>query len=153
MCSTNCRVLADKSREDLPGKDKKEVRDQLLEEARTIYQAESAAQARQRLASVSDTWRQHPPKAVVTLERDFEQTIAYYRLAGVAREILRTTSLLERTNRELRRKIRQAGSFTSRAGAEVAIYLQVRRLHARWAKKTWWEVSHDLYFDLYTLNP
>lgn len=147
------RNVADKSREDLPGKDKKEVRGQLLEEARNIYQADSAAQARQRLAAVSDTWRQRAPKAVATLERDFEQTIAYYRLAGVARELLRTTSLLERTNRELRRKFRQAGSFTSRAGAEVAIYLQVRRLHARWAKKTWWEVSHDLYFDLYTLNP
>ena len=56
-------MLADKSREDLPGKDKKEVRDQLLEEASNIYQAESAAQARQRLAAVSDTWRQrarHP---------------------------------------------------------------------------------------------
>lgn len=57
------RNVADKSREDLPGKDKKEVRGQLLEEARNIYQADSAAQARQRLAAVSDTWRQrarHP---------------------------------------------------------------------------------------------
>ncbi len=39
--------------------------------------------------------------AVATLERDFEQTIAYYALEGVARELIRTTSLLERTNREL----------------------------------------------------
>lgn len=147
------RNVADKSREDLPGKDNKEVRGQLLEEVRTIYQAESAAQPRQRFVAVSDTWRQRAPKAVATLERDFEQTIAYSRLTGVAREILRTTSLLERTNRELRCKFRQAGSFTSRAGAEVAIYLQVRRLHARWANKTWWQVSHDLYFDLYNLNP
>ncbi len=81
------------------------------------------------------------------------QTIAYYRPAGVAREILRTTSLLERTNRELRRKFRQAGSFSSRSGAEVATYLQVRRLHARWTEKTWWEVSHDLYLDFCNLNP
>ena len=31
-------------------------------------------------------------KIVATLERDFEQTVAYYALDGVARELLRTTS-------------------------------------------------------------
>ncbi len=113
----------------------------------------ASTEARQRLAVVVATWHQRAPKALATLERDFEQTIAYYRLPGVAREILRTTSLLERTNRELRRKFRQVGSFSSRSGAEVTIYLQVRLLHARWTKKTWWEVSHDLYFDFCNLNP
>ena len=41
----------------------------------------------------------------------------------------------------------------SRKGAEVAIYLQVQRLHAHWADESWWEVSHALYFDLGNLNP
>lgn len=62
---------------------------------------------------------------MATLERDFEQTIAYYALEGVARELIRTTSLLERTNRELRRKFRQVGCFSSLKGAEVAIYVTV----------------------------
>jgi transposase-like protein len=83
------------------------------------------------------------------------QTIAYYRLPDVARTWTRTTSLLERTNRQLRRKFRQVGSFASEKGAEVALYLQVQRLNARWSKdqKTWWEVSHSLYFDFLALNP
>jgi transposase-like protein len=38
------------------------------------------------------------------LEREFEQTIHYDALEGMVREVVRTTSLLERTNRELRRK-------------------------------------------------
>jgi transposase-like protein len=46
------------------------------------------------------------------------------------REVVRTTSLLERTNRELRRKFRHAGCFSSLRGAEVAVYLQVTRLNA-----------------------
>jgi len=45
-------------------------------------------------------------------------------------EVVRTTSLLERTNRELRRKFRQAGCFSSPKGAEVAVYIQVTRLNA-----------------------
>src|SRR5437667_1502434 len=77
----------------------------------------------------------------------------YYSLPSVAREWIRTTSLLERTNRQLRRKFRQAVTFGSHKGAEVAIYLQVQRLHAHWADESWWEVSHALYFDLGNLNP
>lgn len=90
---------------------------------------------------------------MATFQRDFEQTIAYYALEGVARELMRTTSLLERINRELRRKFRQVCCFGSPQGAEVAIYLQVKRLNARWSKQTWWETSCMLYFDFLTLNP
>jgi transposase-like protein len=90
---------------------------------------------------------------VATLERDFEQTIAYYQLSGVPQEWIRTTSLLERTNRELRRKFRQAVTFGSQKGAQVAIYLQVQRLHAQWSQQTWWDVSHSLSLQLWNLNP
>ena len=95
----------------------------------------------------------NPPSAVATLERDFEQTIANSALDGVARELIRTTSLLERTNRELRRKFRQVCCFGSPRRAEVAISIQVKRLNARWSKKTWWETSRSLYFDFLNLDP
>ena len=147
------RNVADKSREELKGEANKETRKQLLEQASAIYQAESAADARARLATFAQTWLAQAPKTVATLTRDFEQTIAYYALDGVARELIRSTSLLERTNRELRRTFRQVCGFGSLKGAEVAIYLQVKRFNARWAKKTWWETSRSLYFDFLGLNP
>ena len=147
------RNVADKCREELKGDAHKETRKQLMEQASAVYQAGSAEEARGRLAVFAETWRAQTPKAVATLERDFEQTIAFYALDGVARELIRTTSLLERTNRELRRKFRQVCCFGSSTGAEVAIYLQVKRLNARWSKQTWWETSHSLYFDFLNLNP
>ena len=147
------RNVADKCREDLKGEAHKETRKQLLEQASAIYQAESAAEARARLVAFAENWQARAPKAVATFQRDFEQTIAYYGLEGVARELIRTTSLLERTNRELRRKFRHVCCFGSFKGAEVAIYLQVKRLNARWSKQTWWESSQLLYFDFRNLNP
>ncbi len=142
------RNVADKARSELKGEERCEERKQLLEQASVMYQAESAAQACQRLAQWAEDWRERAPKAVATLERDFEQTLVYYSLESVAWAWLRTTSLLERTNRQLRRKFRQAVTFGSRKGAEVALYLQVQRLHAHWTKESWWEISHMLYFDL-----
>src|SRR5947209_16895220 len=105
------RNVAEKARSELKGEEKREERKQLLEQARAIYQAESAAQARERLARWAEQWCACAPKAVATLERDFEQTLVYYSLPSVAREWIRTTSLLERTNRQLRRKFRQAVTF------------------------------------------
>jgi hypothetical protein len=147
------RNVADKCREELKGKQKKEERKKLLAQVSAIYQAESASEARARLVTFADAWRTRAPKTVDTLQRDFEQTIAYYALEGIARELVRTTSLLERINRELRRKFRQVCGFGSPKGAEVAIFLQVKRLNARWSKQTWWETSHALYFDFLTLHP
>ncbi len=145
-----CNV-ANKCREELKGEANKETRKQLLEQASAIYQANSAAEASARLVGIAASWHARAPKAVATLERDFEQTIAYYALGGVARELIRTTSLLERTNREVRRKLCQVCCFGSLKGTEVAIYLQFKRLNTRWSKKTWWETSQLLYFDFLTL--
>jgi len=122
---------------------------QRLPQASAIYQAETAAQARERLRSVVSAWKEQAPKAVATLQRDFEQTIAFFALGGIARELVRTTSLLERTNRELRRKFRQACCFSSRRGADVAIYLQVQRLHARWTKTSWAQTARSLSLAFY----
>lgn len=147
------RNVADKCQEDLKGDANKPTRKQVLEQASAIYQAESATQARARLAIFAEEWQARTPKTVATLQRDFEQTIAYYQLEGVARELVRTTSLLERTNREVRRKFRQVCGFGSPTGAEVAIFLQVKRLNARWSKQTWWQTSQHLYFEFLTLHP
>jgi putative transposase len=147
------RNVADKARSELKGEDKREQRKHLMEQAKAIYQAESASQAKERLQLWATQWQQCAPKAVATLEKDFEHTLVYYTLDAITREWIRTTSLLERTNRELRRKFRQAVSFGSQIGAEVAVYLQVQRLHARWTDASWWQVSHDLLFALWKADP
>ncbi len=51
------RNVADKSREDLPGKEHRETRQQLIEQASAIYQAKSAVQARQRFQAWAAQWR------------------------------------------------------------------------------------------------
>jgi transposase-like protein len=113
--------VADKARENLSGEANRESREQRLAQTRAMYQAGTPAQAYERLSSFVHTWQEQAPKAVATLQRNFEQTIAISALGGIVRELVRTASLLERTHRELRRKFRQACCFSSRRGAEVAI--------------------------------
>jgi transposase-like protein len=102
----------------------------LMEQAAAVYEAASAAEAQARLVAFAEQWSSTQPQAVATFEREFEQTIGYYSLQGMVREVVRTTSLLEHTNRELRRKFRQVGSVSSPQGAEVAVSIHVTRLNA-----------------------
>jgi hypothetical protein len=119
--------VRDKCRTELKGDDHQEERRQLMHEAKAIYQAESAEQAKEQLALWSSRWGDLAPESVATFGRDFDATLAYYQLEGIALQWVRSTSLLERVNRQLRRKFRQALSFGSLQGAEVALYCTVFR--------------------------
>jgi hypothetical protein len=142
-----------KVRSELKGKEHREKRNLLMKEASAIYQAPTACEAATRLHTWVQRWQECAPHTVATLQRDFESTIVFYRLETVTREWIRTTSLLERTNRAFRTKFRQAVTFGSQIGAEVALYLQVLRLHTSWTNGSWWQVSHDLPFALRELHP
>ena len=145
--------VAEKVRSELKGKENRERRKQIMEQAALIYRAPQAEQARERLSAWAQQWYPQAPHAVATLERDFEQTLISYQLDDVTRQWIRTTSLLERTKRELRRKFRQAVTFGCYVGANVAVFLQVQRLHAFWTNVAWWQASHDLYVVLADLHP
>jgi len=103
----------------------------VLTEASAIYDAPDAAAARERAAAFHLHWQEQEPKAVATLERDFDMTLTYYALLEEAQAIgnvwrpqcLRTTSLLEGENGCLRAKWRQARSFWSAEGQTGALWL------------------------------
>lgn len=107
----------------------------VIEEASAIYDAPSAAEARERAAAFRLHWQEQEPKAVATLERDFEMTLTYYALLDEAQasgsawrpQCLRTTSLLEGENGSLRAKWRQARSFWSVEGQTGALWLVARQ--------------------------
>ena len=123
-------------------------------QAKGIYQAKNAQQARELLSNWVEKWQQLEPKAVASLQRDFETTLTYYSLEEAVAQLARTTSLLERTNRELRRKFRQVGVWGSEVGAAAGVFLQVARLNCWWSKASWWLTSQDLFFTLFSFpNP
>jgi transposase-like protein len=146
-------TIGTKMRSELKGKEQREKRKLLMKEASEIYHAATASQATTRLDQWAQRWQGCAPDAVATLKRDFEATVVFYQLDTITREWIRTTSLLERANRAFRTKFRQAVTFGSQIGAEVALYLQVLRLHTHWTNGSWWEVSHDLPFALRELHP
>ncbi len=105
-------------------------RQTILDEVRLIWKADCEPQAWLRYNAFSKKWQDSQPKAVRTLQRDFERTMAFYQVHAQAADrgedwpltALRTTSHLERENRNFRRRFRQAVLFHSQHGLEAAVF-------------------------------
>jgi transposase-like protein len=120
--------------EGMTAKERRKRRGEVLKDAAQVYRGENEAEIRRRLAGFRAKWAEKEPKAVATLERDFDQTLAYLKVLERARtrgeawrvECLRTTSPLERVQRQFRQKQRQLLISHSERGVDAAIELVIR---------------------------
>lgn len=114
--------------QDLDPQAKKKFSTDFLRSAARIWQAEHKNQALCLYQAFCETWQKTQPKAIHTLHRDFEATLAFYDAQEDAEtkgehwpaHFLRTTSPLERMFREFRKRFRQAVLFHSNAGLLAA---------------------------------
>lgn len=111
-----------------------DFRRQLLQPLQAIFYADDEAEATHLRDCFIDEFEHDQPELVATLQRDWHETIAFFkvldRFPDWERTALRTTSLLERVNRMLRRLFQPKGAFHSTAGvlATVARVLNPKRL-------------------------
>jgi hypothetical protein len=110
---------------------KTDYKRKLAEDVAAIWEAKSEAEALRRMEAVVESYQAEQPLAMSTLQRDFEKTLQFY---GVQREaalsgkewpaeLLRTSSLLERANREIRRAIRRGCAWPCEQGLRVRVWL------------------------------
>jgi transposase-like protein len=115
----------------------REYKQAILQQAERIWQADDVRTARQWQQAFCQQWRAEQPVAVDTLSRDFDLTLTFYQVWADAHargedwplQLLRTSSHLERENRETRSLFRHHLLFHSQQGLSAALLLQslVRR--------------------------
>jgi len=114
--------------------ERRQFKRDVLQQAQTLFFAEDETEAHTLQQALIHKFRETQTKFVDTLQRDWHETIAFFRVLRCfpdwKRTALRTTSLLERVNRMLRRLFRPKGAFHSRYGilATVARVLNPKRL-------------------------
>jgi putative transposase len=96
---------------------------------RAVYRARTRRAAVAASWRWARAWRGRHPVLVRNLERDLDDLLAVFALPEPLRASLRTTNLIERAFRELRRRLRPIGSLTDRRSADRILYGQVLRLN------------------------
>lgn len=114
-------------------KAKRQRKKAILADAGRVYDGASEADIRARAEVFRDAWQGREPKAVANLFLDFDKTLAYLAIdfpLSLA-SLIRTTNLLERFHKEMRRKQRDVGMFQSEQGCETLWYLLSMRETAK----------------------
>ena len=102
---------------------------------RSIYRARTRRAAVAAYWRWAKAWRPRHPVIVRRLERDLDDLLAVFALPEHARASLRTTNLIERAFRELRRRLRPVGCLADRRSADRILYGQVLRLNELLARR------------------
>jgi hypothetical protein len=117
----------------LTRKERKRRRKKILKDFKGIWEARRYETVLRRYLKVVRKYRDTQPQAVATLRRDFRATVTYYALEKQSptwkREYLRTTSHLERFNRNIRRRTRLANAYHSDPGVAAMMSQVVRQFH------------------------
>ena len=119
----------------------------IRQDASSVYDAETPEEAREQLAAFGRRWTRREPEAVVTFRRDFEATLTYLTIPLEYRRWIRTSNPLERTIRELRRRLRSMGTFQGLDSCRRLVYVAIKKLsHQRrnsvpyslWTSQPWY---------------
>jgi transposase-like protein len=112
---------------------KKERKRAILADASQIYATDVEGEIRARAQGFRDTWEAREPQAGAAFFHDFAQTLCYlpvhFPRAYVS--LIRTTNLLERFHKEIRRTQRDIGMLQSTSGSDVLWYRVAMRETAK----------------------
>jgi transposase-like protein len=112
---------------------KQAYKKEILADAGDIYSTDVEVEIRARAQVFRNKWGAREPKAVAVFMNDFDLTLSYLSVhfprAHVS--LIRTTNLLERFHKEVRRKQRDIGMLQSEAGGDVLWYMVAMRENAK----------------------
>jgi len=114
---------------------KKRDVDLCIKEARAIYDAKSKKEAEQAYAKWEKKWKPIAPKAVRCVEKDLEELLNFYSCPKAIWIKVRTTNVIERAFREVRRRTRPMSCFNHDQSIQRIVYAVLSRLNEQWGKK------------------
>ena len=120
---------------------KKSDQIQVLAEAKEIYKAETKRRAIKLFRHWMNRWHRKYPQAVHCIEKDLDELLNFLeipikeRCRKLIRRRIRTTNVIERAFREVRRRTRPMSCFTNQDSVNRIIYAILTRLNNKWKDK------------------
>ena len=114
----------------------KRYREECVNQAAQIMYAPSATVAAKRFRAWKRQWQARIPKAVNCLERDFDRLIPVFEFPEVVRRMIRTTNVIERCFREVRRRLKVMGYFQNSKSCDRIVYALFAYFNTKWKRNT-----------------
>jgi len=113
---------------------RKEYLEPCIAQARQIYLSPTVKTAMKVFRVWQRTWRGRCPKAVACLARDIDKLLQFLKCPVEHHRIIRTTNIIERLFRELRRRLRVMGTFSDAQSCKRITYSLFAYHNTRWTR-------------------
>ena len=110
--------------------------------ARSIYSAKNKREAERSYSKWEKQWRPTAPKAVRCIEKDIEELLNFYSCPKKILVKVRTTNVIERAFREVRKRTRPMSCFNNIPSIERVVYAVLNHLNEQWGKNPLKEFTH-----------
>ena len=113
----------------------------VLSEAKEIYKAITKREAVRIFRRWKNHWHRKYPQAVNCIEKDLDELLNFLEIPikeqyrKLIRRRIRTTNVIERSFREVRRRTRPMSCFTNQDSVNRIIYAILTRLNTKWEDK------------------
>jgi transposase-like protein len=114
-----------------------------INEARDIYGAGSYKEAVWNFKKWAKIWRPVVPEAVECLEEDIEGLLNFFGCPEEDWKRLRTTNIIERVFREVRRRTRPMSCFQNRESVERIIFAIFYCLNHKWENRPLFKITQN----------
>jgi putative transposase len=108
--------------------------------ARQIYLSPTVKIAMRVFREWERTWRDKVPRAVKCLAKDIDNLLPFLRCPDPHHRIIRTTNVIERLFRELRRRLKVMSTFSDTASCKRIVYSLFAYHNTRW-KRTCYRIK------------
>jgi transposase-like protein len=115
-------------------------RQAVARELKSVYAAENAESARERLEEFAQSeWAKKYPTIVPSWERAWDQVIPFLSYPMEIRRVIYTTNAIESLHMQLRKVLKNRGHFPNDESAAKLIYLALQNITRKWNKPavTW----------------
>jgi transposase-like protein len=104
-------------------------------EAAAIYNAESKQEAIAQFKTWKRKWARVSKEAVKCLEKDMEYMLRFFDFPKTHRKKIRTTNAIERSFREVRRRVRTMSCFGNSASCDRIMFAVFNHLNKHWKER------------------
>ena len=108
-------------------------KDSFAKELKEIWLAKDTPEARNRATALCDKYRSKYPKAVECLENGLEDSLTFYSFPMIDQRKIASSNLIERLNKEIRRRTRVVGIFPNEASYERLVCSYILEYAEDWS--------------------
>jgi putative transposase len=127
----------------LASKMRRTHQEQCLAGAKSIYQAQNVREAAASFRTWASQWRSLEPGAVTCLEKDLDEMLSFLSCPKAHWRKIRTTNVIERAFREVRRRTKPMSCFQNSASVDRIIFGIISHLNNNWKGKPLPKFTHN----------